>query len=56
MHGQVQGIKGDGLDMIDKEEGRWLMMLMVEVATCHGMTMSMHHGRVARVRGCSIGL
>ena len=39
------------MDMLGKGEGRRLAMSMVEVATCHGMAMSMHNGRVQGGQG-----
>ena len=53
---RLLGEEGNGLDTMDRGEHRWLELGMVEVATCHGMAVSLHKGRVARVRGCSIGL
>ena len=53
---RLQQREGSGLDTVDRGEGRWLIMDMVGVSTCHGMAMSMHKGRVQWVRGCSIGL
>ena len=42
--------------MLGKGEGHRLAMGMVEVATCHGMAMSMHNGRVPWIRECSDGV
>ena len=54
-HGQVQGIQGEGLDMVDKEEGRWMIRCTVGVSTCIGMAMSLQKGRGGRVQGVQHG-
>ena len=48
---RLQGIEGDGLDTLGKGGGRQLTMGMVEVTTCRGMALSMHHGRVPSSKG-----
>ena len=38
------------MDMVCKGEGRWLIMSLVGVVTCHGMAWCMHKGKVQRIR------
>ena len=44
--GAIKGVEGEGEDTLDRGEGRRVEMIMMRVATCHGMVAFMHKGKV----------